>query len=550
MPRSLTSTAAILGALALSTSLSNATDEAGSSVSDDLRCHVLAPLVAGDGLPEVEASKPTAEPGPEDLLRTVRSRLVDYELAEEARRSGFDATPEVAELLSRVRRRHLVESAEASFVSERTIGDDEIQTYFAAHPQRFSIDERIATRFLMLKLPPEASAEAVDATRRRLEDLRERIVAGERFTDLAREHSEAENARRGGAVQASPRGTLLEEYEAAAWELQPGEVSDIVELPGGLALILLDARFPARTLELDAARPRIEAELRDLERERRRSEALAEAERRWPLRRDDEAKTVTLGERTLTFEELGVGGRPPRFEERLQAAIDEQRLARWALESGVADTPETKARWSSVADRLLAGELLRASARRSELAAEPADEARLRAMYERRGASLAGPELREFEVAFVAAASGRLRPAHAEATRIATAWREGFPPPPETLERWGPLPRKLLGNRVSPAVAAAAFGLSEGEISPVLRMERYVPERARFEPEGFIVLRLVAKTSPHPPTYEEARPGLEDELLAGRIDDRVRRLRDERGAAIAVEAILAGCGITLPAGLR
>ena len=67
----------------------------------------------------------------------------------------------------------------------------------------------------------------------RLEEIRASFLTAGGFGELARRHSEAENAARGGAVAASTRGSLLEEYEEVAWQLEPGEVSRPVRLPAG-----------------------------------------------------------------------------------------------------------------------------------------------------------------------------------------------------------------------------------------------------------------------------------------------------------------------------
>ncbi len=77
----------------------------------------------------------------------------------------------------------------------------------------------------------------------RLEQLKERILSGERFEDLAAVFSDDLGSRKsGGELDFRKRGELVPEYEAAALKLKTGELSDIVESQFGFHLIQLIAR--------------------------------------------------------------------------------------------------------------------------------------------------------------------------------------------------------------------------------------------------------------------------------------------------------------------
>ncbi|KAL4968666.1 peptidylprolyl isomerase ESS1 [Aspergillus stella-maris] len=66
----------------------------------------------------------------------------------------------------------------------------------------------------------------------------ERILSGEaRLGDLAMSESDCSSARKKGDLGFFGRGDMQKEFEDAAFALQPGEVSDIVESGSGLHLI-------------------------------------------------------------------------------------------------------------------------------------------------------------------------------------------------------------------------------------------------------------------------------------------------------------------------
>lgn len=108
--------------------------------------------------------------------------------------------------------------------------------------------------------------------RRRLSDVRERIVAGKQdFAAMARQYSEDASAARGGDLDWIYPGDTVPEFERAMNALRPGEVSQPVQSPFGFHLIEVLAR---RTGELGAERRRLEA--RQALRERKSDEAYQE----------------------------------------------------------------------------------------------------------------------------------------------------------------------------------------------------------------------------------------------------------------------------------
>lgn len=79
--------------------------------------------------------------------------------------------------------------------------------------------------------------------KKKLELLKERVLSGERFEDLAILYSDDLGSRKaGGELDFRKRGELVPEYEAAALKLKPGEMSEIIESQFGFHLIQLIAR--------------------------------------------------------------------------------------------------------------------------------------------------------------------------------------------------------------------------------------------------------------------------------------------------------------------
>jgi peptidyl-prolyl cis-trans isomerase SurA len=107
--------------------------------------------------------------------------------------------------------------------------------------------------------------------RRRVLQLRQRIVNGEDFAEIARTNSDDASAARGGELDWVYPGDTVPEFERAYEALKVGEVSEPVRTPFGYHLIQVLER---RTSEASPERRRLQA--RGLLRERKADEAYQE----------------------------------------------------------------------------------------------------------------------------------------------------------------------------------------------------------------------------------------------------------------------------------
>ncbi len=117
--------------------------------------------------------------------------------------------------------------------------------------------EEIRARHILLG---STGGEPDEEVRGRAESLLERIDAGESFEELAREYSEDPgSAEEGGDLGYFGRGVMVPAFEEAAFALEPGQVSAVVQSPFGFHIIRLDDR---RTPTFEDRREELLQELR------------------------------------------------------------------------------------------------------------------------------------------------------------------------------------------------------------------------------------------------------------------------------------------------
>jgi peptidyl-prolyl cis-trans isomerase D len=97
----------------------------------------------------------------------------------------------------------------------------------------------------------------------RITALRERIVAGESFSDLAREFSQDPgSASDGGSLGEIERGIMVQPFEAALFSMEVGQLSQPVKTSFGWHLIKLDSISGGETQSFDTVKSALEDEIR------------------------------------------------------------------------------------------------------------------------------------------------------------------------------------------------------------------------------------------------------------------------------------------------
>ncbi|UCC76480.1 MAG: peptidylprolyl isomerase [Anaerolineales bacterium] len=118
-----------------------------------------------------------------------------------------------------------------------------------------AFEQQLRVQLLMAKLrearlePVPEEAEQVYAahilveTEAEAKEILSQLISGAEFAALAMEHSTDEaNRDAGGEIGWFPRGVMVKEFEDAAFALEPGETSGIVQTEYGYHIILVSAR--------------------------------------------------------------------------------------------------------------------------------------------------------------------------------------------------------------------------------------------------------------------------------------------------------------------
>ena len=168
---------------------------------------------------------------PEVKRRALAEYLIDNELfAKAAEEAKIAATPEYEQQMRYLKRRVLRELYFDKTLKGK-IGEDEAKKIYTEKIAQLKPEEEIEARHILVDSEEKAK------------ELHAKIVAGADFAQLAKENSTDTGSKdQGGVLGYFGHGQMVPEFEAAAFKLEKGQVSEPVHTNFGWHIIKVDDR--------------------------------------------------------------------------------------------------------------------------------------------------------------------------------------------------------------------------------------------------------------------------------------------------------------------
>ncbi len=120
-----------------------------------------------------------------------------------------------------------------------TISRKEVETFYQQFRDSLpQVEASVDISHILMQIKP--SEESAQKALEKIKTIKRLLAEGQDFAQVARQYSEDPGTRdRGGDLGFVERGTLVKEFEEVAFQLQPGEISDIVRTQFGFHIIQL-----------------------------------------------------------------------------------------------------------------------------------------------------------------------------------------------------------------------------------------------------------------------------------------------------------------------
>lgn len=184
-----------------------------------------------------------------DQVETVLDRRLRYFIQQIGSREKLEAYygKSLEELKEEFRdivyEQELSRAMEGNITKNVNVTPAEVRLFFRNIPQDSIPMVESELMLAHIVMEPPIRQEEIALVKERLEEFRQRVLQGESFNTLAILYSEDPgSARRGGELGFYSRGDLFPQFEAVAYGLRPGEVSEIVETQAGYHIIQMIER--------------------------------------------------------------------------------------------------------------------------------------------------------------------------------------------------------------------------------------------------------------------------------------------------------------------
>jgi peptidyl-prolyl cis-trans isomerase D len=390
------------------------------------------------------------------------------------------------------------------------IPDSDLKADYERRRESFLMPEQIAASHILIKVDPDKGPEVDAAAKAKAEAIFARAQKGEDFAKLANENTEDPTGKgKGGELAPFGRGQMVPEFEQAAFDMKPGEIRGPIKTQFGYHVIKVLSKLPAHVRTFEEVRNQISSELSETRAQAeadRLARELAEKLKRLKNPSDDELRKLQ-GD-AVTYNETpwaakgdpipGIGSNP-RFSDEV-----------WTLKIGqISTTPISTTR----------GPAFVKPTEERPAGVPPFEELKARLTTDFQADRRDKEAIAKLQPVAQEIASGTTLAAIAQRYETEVKTTPDFGP-------GGPVPD--IGN--APELAAAVFQTAKDQAGPPVPV-----------PGGFVLFRVVNRTSADSKTFETQKPELLDTLRAREGDRLLRaelqRMRSDRKIQINEELL-------------
>jgi len=185
-------------------------------------------------------------------IRT-RNKMTPEEFQKQLAASGINMETLREQLKRRIGLEKMLEREMKAAGEPSEPTEEEAKKFYDDNQARFSTPEQVRASHILIKADKN-DEEAKAAAKKKITDLLKRARAGEDFAELARQYSEDPGSKARGGEYTFPRKRMVKPFEDAAFSLEVGQISDIVETTYGYHIIKLLEKIPAETTSYADAR--------------------------------------------------------------------------------------------------------------------------------------------------------------------------------------------------------------------------------------------------------------------------------------------------------
>ncbi|QVL51447.1 MAG: peptidylprolyl isomerase [Thiocapsa sp.] len=147
-------------------------------------------------------------------------------------------------------------------LSKIEMTDAQLKAFYDENPETFSKPESMRASHILIGVDTGAGAEEKEIAKQKADAMLEKVKSGADFAELAKSESTCPSAAQGGDLGEFGRGQMVAPFENAAFALESGDVSEVVETQFGYHIIKATDKNEASVVPFEEVKGRIEKQLK------------------------------------------------------------------------------------------------------------------------------------------------------------------------------------------------------------------------------------------------------------------------------------------------
>lgn len=150
---------------------------------------------------------------------------------------------------------------EELFKDLKPASEGDAKKFYEENPSYFIEPEKVRASHILISVPENATDKEKKEAKKKAESILKDLKKGENFEEVAKEKSDCPSKKNGGDLGYFTRGQMVKPFEDAAFSLETGQLSGIVETKFGYHIIkVLDHKKEGK-IEFEKVKERIKSYL-------------------------------------------------------------------------------------------------------------------------------------------------------------------------------------------------------------------------------------------------------------------------------------------------
>ncbi len=163
----------------------------------------------------------------------------------------------------------------SDFESKVQVSPDEIKRFYDSRKDAFKTPKQVKVRDILIKAGPQDTPDQLEAKKKKADEILVKAKKTKDFASLAKKHSEAGNASKGGDMGWIQKGMLDEQIESTLFSMKAGGLTGVLAARDGFHIFKIEEVKEEKQKTFEEAKDQI---LQTLKKEKAKAEASRKAD--------------------------------------------------------------------------------------------------------------------------------------------------------------------------------------------------------------------------------------------------------------------------------